>query len=449
MSRSHSREALLAARRFSLAAVLAALTLSPHLTPAPSAAQTAAGPKAYVGLFQDNAVAVLDTSSQRVLSTVAVPAGPHGIVVTPDGRKVYVSSDGASTVSVVDTARDQVTASVEVGAEPHGLAITPDGRQVLVGGWGANQVLLIDTATDRVVGELPVAKAHNIAVSPDGRLAYVGSQEQGALALAILDLASRTQVGRVPLEQTPRGLSFSPDGRWLYLTQAGVDAVAVLDVASNQFTAQIPIGPSPHFPLFTPDGSAGLVDSQGLHQLARLDPATQTVSGVVAVGQRPHWTATSGDGRTAYVTNEGSNDVSVVDLASLRVTATIPVGNAPRKVAVQPGAPSMGRADPMRAGTTASLPAAPALPAVAAPAAVATRIDRFAFEPTITAAPHQTITWTNADAVPHTVTSADRVWASGNLANGDTYSVALDAPGTYAYFCSLHPYMRGTVVVAS
>ena len=42
----------------------------------------------------------LGASRWRVLRTVTVPKGPHGLVVTPDGRKVYVSSDGASTVSV-------------------------------------------------------------------------------------------------------------------------------------------------------------------------------------------------------------------------------------------------------------------------------------------------------------------------------------------------------------
>ena len=53
-----------------------------------------AAPKAYVGLFKDDAVAVIDTTQNRVVATIPVPKGPHGLVVTPDGRKVYVSSDG-------------------------------------------------------------------------------------------------------------------------------------------------------------------------------------------------------------------------------------------------------------------------------------------------------------------------------------------------------------------
>src|SRR5215468_4776107 len=94
------------------------------LTASPAAAQSSG--KVYVGLFRDDAVAVIDSSTNRVLRTVTVPKGPHGLVVTPDGRKVYVSSDGASTVTVIDTATDQVATSIEVGANPHGLAMAPD-----------------------------------------------------------------------------------------------------------------------------------------------------------------------------------------------------------------------------------------------------------------------------------------------------------------------------------
>src|SRR2546426_11859362 len=114
---------------------------------------SAAGvPKAYVGLFKDDAVAVIDTTQNKVLGTIAVPKGPHGLVITPDGRKGYVSSDGAATVSVIDTAADRVGVSIDVGANPHGLALSGDGSRGLVSGWGSNQALVIDTTTGRVIG---------------------------------------------------------------------------------------------------------------------------------------------------------------------------------------------------------------------------------------------------------------------------------------------------------
>jgi len=297
----------------------------------------AGAPKAYVGLFKDDAVAVLDTAQNKVLGMIAVPKGPHGLVVTPDGRKVYVSSDGASTVSVIDTAADRVVASIDVGANPHGLAVSGDGSRVLVLGWGSNRALVIDTATDRVIGEVPVAQPHNGTLSRDGRTGWVASQQQGATALVRLDLTIWKEVARVPLDKTPRGLELSPDGRRVFFTLAGVNAIQVLDTATNRIATQIPVGASPHYAPFTPDGRWALAVVQGPGELAILDTANSTLAGTVAVGKAPHWSTSSSDGRTAYVTNEGSNDVSVVDLASRTVTATIPVGNAPRKIAVQPG----------------------------------------------------------------------------------------------------------------
>jgi YVTN family beta-propeller protein len=300
-------------------------------------ASFAAGPKVYVGLFKDDAVAVIDTTQNRVVTTIPVPKGPHGLVVTPDGRKVYVSSDGASTVSVIDTASDKVAASIEVGANPHGLAMSQDGRRVLVSGFGTNRSLVIDTTTDRVVGEVAVPQVHNGTLSTDGSRAYVASQKQGEAAIVILDLKTMTRVGAMPLDKTPRALDLSPDGKRLYFTLAGVNAVQVLDTATNQVVAQIQVGASPHEAPFTADGRWALAVSQGPGEIGVLDVMSGTVAGTVTVGKLPHWVTSTSDGGTAYVTNEGSNEVSVVDLAKRTVIATIPVGNAPRKIAVQQG----------------------------------------------------------------------------------------------------------------
>ncbi|MGE5753999.1 MAG: cytochrome D1 domain-containing protein [Deltaproteobacteria bacterium] len=298
--------------------------------------------KVYVGLFKENAVAVIDASSNRVLRTIPIPPGPHGLVITPDGRKVYVSSDGASTVSVIDTSSDRIVNSIEVGKAPHGLSISQDGSIVLAAAFGADSVALIDTETDQVVGRVPVPQPHNSTISPDGNTAYVASQRQGETALVRLDLVKRSVSGSVPLDKTPRALGYSPDGKEVYFTVAGDDAVLALDPSSNRVIARVPVGASPHHPLFTPDGRSGLVVSQGPGTLEILDPVKNSVKGTVKVGSAPHWIAASSDSRTAYVTNETSNDVSVVDLDRRAVVATIPVGAAPRKIAVQP-VPAMGR----------------------------------------------------------------------------------------------------------
>jgi plastocyanin len=92
-------------------------------------------------------------------------------------------------------------------------------------------------------------------------------------------------------------------------------------------------------------------------------------------------------------------------------------------------------------------------PAAAAPAAeeVVVDIENFAFgyDPDRVAIPvGGTVTWTNGDAAPHTATGRDReVLQSGRLDKGDRYRRTFDEPGTYEYFCEIHPNMRGTVVV--
>jgi plastocyanin len=80
------------------------------------------------------------------------------------------------------------------------------------------------------------------------------------------------------------------------------------------------------------------------------------------------------------------------------------------------------------------------------PAAV--KIDNFSFGPqTLTVAPGTTVTWTNNDDVPHTVVSDDKVFKSKALDTDDKFSYTFDKPGTYNYFCSVHPKMTAKVVV--
>ena len=100
---------------------------------------------------------------------------------------------------------------------------------------------------------------HNIAITGDGQTAYAASQQQDTPSLAIIDVASGTQTGSVPLDHSPRALNVSPNGQEVFFTQAGVDSLQVLDRATNQVVSQIPTGASPHHPLFTPDGKLGLV----------------------------------------------------------------------------------------------------------------------------------------------------------------------------------------------
>ena len=80
------------------------------------------------------------------------------------------------------------------------------------------------------------------------------------------------------------------------------------------------------------------------------------------------------------------------------------------------------------------------------PATVNIGIQNFAFSPkTVTVNVGDTVTWTNQDTTPHQPTSD--IFQSGSLSTGQSFSYTFTTPGTYNYFCNIHPDMTGTIIV--
>ena len=115
---------------------------------------------------------------------------------------------------------------------------------------------------------------------------------------------------------------------------------------------------------------------------------------------------------------------------------------------------------PSRARTTApamaGMPTAQPTSAAVAPAAVVrlhqhvvnVTIMNFAFGPArLVVSPGTRIVWTNKDSDPHTVTSTTGIWASDALDTDSQFARVFTTVGTFPYYCSIHPYMHGTIVV--
>ena len=85
-----------------------------------------------------------------------------------------------------------------------------------------------------------------------------------------------------------------------------------------------------------------------------------------------------------------------------------------------------------------------------APAARPARVEIKDFKygpPQITVRTGTQVTWTNHDEETHTITSATGAFGSTGLGHEETFTQTFRQPGTYAYFCALHPQMKATVVV--
>lgn len=146
----------------------------------------------------------------------------------------------------------------------------------------------------------------------------------------------------------------------------------------------------------------------------------------------------------------GLGAIGAVTVLAIAASAT-DVSSPPSAAPSAESSPSPAPFDAAASPDASASPSASADPfASADPSVTATQptIENFAFvPPTISVATGTTLTWTNLDLVGHTVTSVDGLFASSLLQNGETFGLSLDEPGTYAYFCAVHPAMTGTLEV--
>jgi amicyanin len=115
-------------------------------------------------------------------------------------------------------------------------------------------------------------------------------------------------------------------------------------------------------------------------------------------------------------------------------------------VSVTPGMPGSSAIPPNQTAPAATGSSTPAPATPVGPNAV--NIDNFKFVPqSLTVPVGTTVTWTNQDEEPHTIAAKDGSFHSPALDSRQTFSYAFQAPGSYDYICSIHPFMTGTVVV--
>jgi plastocyanin len=138
-------------------------------------------------------------------------------------------------------------------------------------------------------------------------------------------------------------------------------------------------------------------------------------------------------------------------LATIVALAALPASPKASQVAL-PSAPQAEAAfvTGLLANPTTAKAAAPLAATMAPSNAVKVSIKNYAFSPaSLTISAGQTVTWTNEDSAPHTVTvsSGPQTFSSPQLRTGDTYSFTFTKAGTYQYYCAVHPTMMASVTV--
>ena len=107
---------------------------------------------------------------------------------------------------------------------------------------------------------------------------------------------------------------------------------------------------------------------------------------------------------------------------------------------------SQGATQPAATPAETTAPAESTTPAPNSPTTVEIRNNAF-IPAQLNVAPGTTVTFVNKDTVPHTATTDNALFDSGELPPESSYPVVLDGAGTVTYHCELHPEMQGSIVV--
>ncbi len=132
---------------------------------------------------------------------------------------------------------------------------------------------------------------------------------------------------------------------------------------------------------------------------------------------------------------------AAVPLFALAILALVLAGCGSSTSASQTGGGGYG-------GQAVSAPAATAAPSNATQGkTVNVTIKNFSFGQPLTVPVGTTVVWTNQDDVPHTVTATNGAFASRQLSKGATFKFTFAKEGTFDYSCTVHPNMKGQVIV--
>jgi YVTN family beta-propeller protein len=232
------------------------------------------GGRIFVAIARDpGAVDVIDAATLTRAKSIPVHGRLHNIYVTPDGKYLIAGSISKKLMTVIDLSTDSIAweHQFDKGVRPMAIETNPDDstKRIFVQLSDTDGFAVVDFAKreeaarimlpDLHVGiELDPGRAaapsHGIGVSPDGKTLWVTSIPQNAIfaySLADLTLAGRVALpelklpGRSPGGAVPNWVTFAPDSKTVYISNAGLRSVTAVDTQAMKVRAVIPVGEVP------------------------------------------------------------------------------------------------------------------------------------------------------------------------------------------------------------
>jgi YVTN family beta-propeller protein len=210
----------------------------------------AAASRAFVTNAGDDAVAVVDLSTNQVIRRIQVGRYPHGLRLSPNEAELYVAAVEEGAVSVIDPESLAEVARIPVGAAPVQVGFTPDGARLYVSLRDENRVAVIDTATRQVVAKVDVGRNPiQVYATPDGTRVYVANQGTDAEpedTVSVIDVATNAVIDTITTGQGAHGVAVSDDGAQVFVTNIVADSVSLIEESSRSVIKTYQVGDGPN-----------------------------------------------------------------------------------------------------------------------------------------------------------------------------------------------------------
>jgi YVTN family beta-propeller protein len=237
-------------------------------------AVTRQGDRVLVGIARGSgAVDVIDAKALTLTKSIPVKGRLHNIYVTPDGKHLITGSIPAKLMTVIDLERDVPVweLAFDLGVRPMAIEAAADGstRRIFVQLSDTNGFAVVDFAARKEVARIKLpttsaefatdpgratAPSHGIGVSPGNKTLWVTSIPNNAVFVYSLDdlklvgevaLPSLTLPGHGPIAAVPNWVTFTPEGKTIYVSNAALRSVTAIDTAAMKVKAVIPVGEVP------------------------------------------------------------------------------------------------------------------------------------------------------------------------------------------------------------
>jgi YVTN family beta-propeller protein len=294
---------------------------------------------------RDGMLLIVDPSSLQVIARVPVGNDPHEVIASADGKTAYSTNYGSgayNTLAVVDLVAQKALPSVDLGAlrGPHGVTFV--GGKAWFTAEGAKAIGSYDPVAKSVDWILGTGqnRTHMIYVSPEMKLIVTTNVSSGTVSIIEKTFGGQGSPQGVPrgdwnetvvrVGNGSEGFDVSPDGKEIWVANAGDGTVSIIDVASKQVTQTLAadVGGANRLK-FTPDGKLALISSLRGSDVTVIDTATRKTVKRIAVGHGAAGIQMQPDGTRAFVACSPDGYVAVINLRSLEVAGRIEAGRDP------------------------------------------------------------------------------------------------------------------------